>query len=177
MFFRKKYKQAEIVYEVMDVARFVINYGNERDMFISNLKLQKILYFVQLQFLLNDRNRPCFKEDMEAWAFGPVVPEIFREFRGYMSLGIPPVKTYWDLSRGLWYAEKKEYVTKISPKDQKTIIDVVEQCHQYSVTALGKIICNQSPWMQAKRKSNKVISMDSMIEFVNKCVEADGAHD
>ena len=165
---KKTKSKTKKIYEVLDVARFVINYGNEHDMFISNLKLQKILYFIQLQFLLNDQKRPCFAENIEAWAFGPVVPEVFREFKGYMSFEIPPVKTYWDLSHGLWYAEKKEYVTKISPEDQKTIIAVVEKCHRYSNTELGNIACNQTPWMQAKGKKNTVISVNSMIEFLSK---------
>lgn len=33
-------------YNVLDVSRYVINYSNEKDSGISNLKLQKILYFI-----------------------------------------------------------------------------------------------------------------------------------
>ena len=36
-------------YKVLDVCRFVINYSNERDYGISNLKLQKVLYFIQAE--------------------------------------------------------------------------------------------------------------------------------
>ena len=35
------------MYNVLDVCRHVINYSNEKDYGISNLKLQKILYFIQ----------------------------------------------------------------------------------------------------------------------------------
>lgn len=55
---------------VMDVARFIINYSNERDYSISNLKLQKLLYFVQAYYLTStEEHEPCFKEDIEAWDF------------------------------------------------------------------------------------------------------------
>jgi len=33
-------------YKVLDVCRHVINYSNEHDYGISNLKLQKVLYFI-----------------------------------------------------------------------------------------------------------------------------------
>ena len=40
-------------YNVLDVCRHVINYSNEHDYGISNLKLQKVLYFIQAYFLTN----------------------------------------------------------------------------------------------------------------------------
>ena len=39
-------------YNVLDVCRHVINYSNEQNYGISNLKLQKILYFIHNQMLL-----------------------------------------------------------------------------------------------------------------------------
>ena len=34
-------------YKVLDVCKYVIDYSNEKEYGISNLKLQKILYFIQ----------------------------------------------------------------------------------------------------------------------------------
>lgn len=49
-------------YDVLDVSRYVIKYSNERDYGISNLKLQKVLYFIQAYFLTNTENgTPCFR--------------------------------------------------------------------------------------------------------------------
>ena len=63
-------------YKVLDVCRHVINYSNEHDYGISNLKLQKVLYFIQAYFLTKKKDHtPCFDEKIEAWDFGPVVPE------------------------------------------------------------------------------------------------------
>lgn len=39
-------------YKVLDICRHIINYSNEKDYGISNLKLQKVLYFVQAYFLI-----------------------------------------------------------------------------------------------------------------------------
>lgn len=159
------------VYEAIDVARFIINYGNEHDMFINNFKLQKLLYFIQLQFLINDHKRPCFKDNIEVCQFGVVIPNVYREYKNYRTLGIPPVKTYWDLSKGLWNAEKKKYVTEITSEDQETIIDVIIECDKYSNPGLLSVIKKQSPWMLANNTKGKVISIDSMIDFINQYIK------
>ena len=38
------------LYNVLDISRYIINYSNQQGYGISNLKLQKILYFVQAYF-------------------------------------------------------------------------------------------------------------------------------
>lgn len=55
-----------MAYNVLDVCRYVINYSNDKDYGISNLKLQKILYFIQAYFLIS-ANKKCFEEKIEAW--------------------------------------------------------------------------------------------------------------
>lgn len=42
----------------------------------SNLVLQKLLYFIQAYHLVAF-NRPAFSEKIEAWMYGPVVPEVY----------------------------------------------------------------------------------------------------
>lgn len=64
------------MYSAIDVARYIILYCKEKEYPISNLKLQKLLYSVQAQFLITKRD-PAFLEEIEAWDFGPVVPEVF----------------------------------------------------------------------------------------------------
>lgn len=51
------------MYGVLDVCRYIINYSNRKDYGVSNLKLQKLLYFIQAYFLINSsENKPCFSE-------------------------------------------------------------------------------------------------------------------
>ena len=54
------------MYNVLDVAIYVINYAHDADCgeSMSNLKLQKILYYIQAAFLV-EKNRECFKEMAE----------------------------------------------------------------------------------------------------------------
>ena len=50
-------------YDVLEVCRHVINYSNEQDYGISNLKLQKVLYLIQAYFLIDKtKNASCFDD-------------------------------------------------------------------------------------------------------------------
>lgn len=156
-------------YNVMDVARYIINYSNERGYAISNLKLQKILYFVQAAFLV-ERHEPCFYENIEAWDFGPVVPEVYQEFKMYGSNTIPFVRNYIDLSNGIWESKRKEYSSDVIYPDDKLIINgMIDECSAYSAGQLVEITHNQDPWMKAYVKGwNNVISQDSIYNFFIK---------
>jgi len=92
----KRRKEAKIMsYHVLDICRHVINYSNERDYGISNLKLQKVLYCVQAYFLTNEKDHAlCFDEKIEAWDFGSVVPEAYYEYGQYRSGDIPTIESY-----------------------------------------------------------------------------------
>lgn len=48
---------------------------------ISNLHLQKILYYLQVHFA--KQRIQLYVEDIYAWQYGPVVPEIYYLFAGY----------------------------------------------------------------------------------------------
>lgn len=62
-----------------DVARYVVNLCIKDRCPISNLQLQKILFFCQIESY-RIMNRPLFPDDFEAWRYGPVIPSIYRLF-------------------------------------------------------------------------------------------------
>ncbi len=51
---------------------------------LTQMKLQKILYFAQ-GYHLTKYGEPVLKEDIQAWKFGPVVPEIYQQYKSYGS--------------------------------------------------------------------------------------------
>jgi uncharacterized phage-associated protein len=55
---------------------------------ISNLKLQKLLYYAQ-GFCLALTSKPLFHEPIEAWTHGPVVPAVYHRFKDYRDFGLP----------------------------------------------------------------------------------------
>ncbi len=55
---------------------------------ISNLKLQKLLYYAQ-GFHLALFDEPIFPERIMAWIHGPVVPDAYRHYKEYGANSIP----------------------------------------------------------------------------------------
>lgn len=75
----------------MEVARYIINKCTKDETPISNLQLQKILYYLQKTFLQN--NKELFEDDFVAWQFGPVIEDVYF---AYCSFGAMPIRrTYF----------------------------------------------------------------------------------
>ncbi len=140
------------MYNVLDICRFIINYCDEKDYNLSNLKLQKILYFVQAYFLCsNETNRPCFAEPIEAWDFGPVVPVAYREYKRFGNTNIPKVVSYIEHDKSnFWNSKVKSFdETVIDESDKAIIRRLVDKFAKYSTTSLVNITHQQTPWKKA----------------------------
>lgn len=138
------------LYNAIDISRYIINYSNDKDYCISNLKLQKLLYFVQTQFII-EKGMPCFVERIEAWGFGVVVPESYSEFKKYGLSNIPYIKSYLlYIGPKLWDAVRVEYDDSyISSEDKALINEVVDELSDYSSSDLLNISSHQAPYMDA----------------------------
>ena len=65
-----------------EVADYIIAFSHEHGDPVSNLKLQKLLYYAQA-WHLTLFDKPLFDERIEAWVHGPVVPPVYREFKDW----------------------------------------------------------------------------------------------
>ena len=68
-------------YTALEVAKHIIDKCSTDNKLITNLQLQKILYYVQ-RFFLQKQKRALFSDEIEAWQFGPVVKEVYDYFCG-----------------------------------------------------------------------------------------------
>ena len=95
-------------------------------MTISNLQLQKILYYVQ-KFSLQNYKKALFSDEIEAWAFGPVVREVYDYFCGFGAMTI----FYLQIGGSLLSEKDAEFVNKIT--EEKRILNpwaMVNDTHQ-----------------------------------------------
>lgn len=70
-----------------DAAIHIVNFCIDEGQPVSNLQLQKILYFCQVESY-RIRGRQLFEDDFEAWRYGPVVPGVYRRFSIFGGLKI-----------------------------------------------------------------------------------------
>lgn len=72
-----------------DVAQYFLAKADEdAGDLMSNLKLQKLVYYAQ-GCALALLDKPLFPERIEAWVHGPVVPALYREYKSYGAEAIP----------------------------------------------------------------------------------------
>lgn len=62
-----------------DLAKYIINTSPRR---MSNLELQKTMYFAELDYRKRT-GQQLIKEDFEAWQYGPVVRDVYDDYRDY----------------------------------------------------------------------------------------------
>lgn len=63
-----------------EIADWLLAWAEHNDAPVSNLKMQKLLYYAQGHHL-GDHDEPLFHDDLQAWAHGPVVPSVYRAFK------------------------------------------------------------------------------------------------
>lgn len=169
-FKKKKNLKAEKepeAYSALEVARHIINYSNQTEQPLSVLKLQKIMYFVQAEFLIS-QGRLCFADDIEAWNFGPVVPAVLHEFLRFGSCFIPPVIHYFiDDENAFFGIRKVEFRDcTISDEDKAVINEVVDYLADYSAVDLTELTQKQKPWVDAYcRDCQNVIPASSIRSY------------
>lgn len=141
------------MYDVQLIARYVINRCAQTKRPISNLKLQKILYFVQAEFLVGT-GQACFDDDIEAWTYGPVVPAVYFEYKIFGSTNIPD--------------QGKDGFAAISKQDRNRLDAIIDEAAKYSASNLTEITHRQSPWKNAYSRKGNVIKQPEIKEYFSR---------
>ena len=143
-----------MAYKALDIANKIVSKTDlEHGDTISNLKLQKMMYYQQ-GFHLAYFGTPLFDEDIVAWQYGPVVPSVYKEYKSFESNSI---------------STSKEGIS-LSDDEEELFNNVYEEYNQFSAVALMKMTHEESPWKTTE--INSVISRDKMMSFFKTQVEA-----
>ncbi len=139
-------------YSAIDIANWFLN-ENRKQMnfedseFITNLKLQKLLYYAQGCYLAK-KGECLFDDDFLAWEHGPVVRVIYDKFRKYGANGIQ----YED-----------DYEEKLDDNTIELLRKVYNQFGQYTAWKLRDMTHQEEPWLSTSR--NKTIDKNVIKKF------------
>jgi uncharacterized phage-associated protein len=81
------------------IAYAFVKKGINEGKFVTQMKLQKLVYFAQ-GYHLAKYHTPLISENFQAWMYGPVVPEIYQDFKLY---GSRPITDTNEFSPSLSY--------------------------------------------------------------------------
>jgi uncharacterized phage-associated protein len=124
--------------KALEVARYLIHLAaaEEEPDFLTNMRLQKLLYYVQ-GWCLALHNKPMFEDRIEAWAHGPVVVTVYPKFAGYNDKPVDPEKT----------SQAKNLT-----KEQSSFIKRVWDAYKvYSTSSLRDMTHKEEPWLNARK--------------------------
>jgi len=140
-----------------DIADYFLSFVDEEaGDSISNLKIQKLVYYAQ-GFHLALYDKPLFLEDIEAWAHGPVIPELYRKYKSYGSAGI----------------EKPEDIdfSKYSDEVKELLNEIWNVYGQYSAWRLRELAHEEPPWQCAYEAGASIISHKKLAEYFKTQLE------
>ena len=141
--------------KVQDVAAFFIDLAqkqNEHGMgdLATNMRVNKLLYFAQGWHLAR-YGRPLFDAPLEAWQYGPVVPEVYNRYNAFGAQGIIIADTPDESA-----FTREEYAL---------LLDVATEYDNLSTGALMRITHEAgAPWSRVSHKDKEQIPLQSIKE-------------
>jgi uncharacterized phage-associated protein len=142
------------VYDVRDVANFVLDLADSHGIEITNLSLQKLLYFIHGWFY-SLYDRPLIKNKFEAWQYGPVQRVLYDQFKVFRDRPIRKSRaTYIDPETG-----KNIYKNHDIYKDHaELILEVLNKYAKFTASELvGLSHAEDSPWEFVWEQAEEVI--------------------
>lgn len=115
---------------------------------ISNLKLQKLLYYAQGCFLAVT-NAPLFDDAIVAWQHGPVVESVYHQYKDFGANGID-------------FTEDFDF-SQFTDEENDLLQEVYNMFGQYSAWKLRNMTHEETPWKETPR--NKEINLETMKNF------------
>lgn len=147
---------------VHDVAAYILSKQGA----MSAMKLQKLCYYAQAWSHVWEQAE-LFPEDFEAWANGPVAPELYARHRGQYTV------TSWT------WGDPDQLTS-----DQAATVDAVLHAYgRLTAQQLSDLTHRERPWREARgnlpdtERSTRVIPKEGMRDFYASLVSRDDAED
>lgn len=136
---------------IFNVAKYVLNHVGS----MTTMKLEKLVYYCQAWSLAWD-GVPLFDEEFQAWANGPVCPELFASHRGIFWLE----KDYYD-----------QYEYEFSDEQIETMDSVLSSYGDKTPQWLSELTHKERPWRETRvgispgESCDRVILKELMQEY------------
>jgi uncharacterized phage-associated protein len=142
-----------------EIADFFLCFSHKHGDCLTNLKLQKLLYYAQAWYLTL-YNKNLFEEDIQAWVHGPVVYSVYNRFKDYR----------WnDIT-------EQPMPPKLSIGEQKHLLEIINVFGKFSAWELEQMTHNETPWKNARgglpvdEPCSNVINSDDMKSYYSQFI-------
>ena len=122
--------------DIIDVAAYIIEKVGD----VSTMKLQKLAYYSQA-YCLVDKHEALFGNRIEAWANGPVIPDLFKAHRRKYVVNIESM-------------DFRRKPCDLDPNEKAVIDHVVNAIGSLSGSELSQLSHSEKPWLDARKDLN-----------------------
>lgn len=88
---------------------------------LSPMKLQKLVYYAHAWFMAFT-DKALIKEEIQAWKFGPVIPDIYHEFKEHGNSNITSLATELNFENS-----KLELITPVVDEDDEDVNAIINE--------------------------------------------------
>ena len=137
-----------------EIADWFIRFAHELSDPITNLRLQKLMYYAQAWYLALNGER-LIPDAFEAWVHGPVLPSVWERFSGY---GWNPISE-----------EVPEH--RLPEEVENHLREIMEAYGGFTTWDMERLTHAETPWLAARgdsdphEPSTNVISEEEMKRF------------
>ena len=136
----------------LDVAAYILRKQGRKK--LPAMKLEKLVYYAQAWSLVWDE-KPLFRNRIEAWANGPVVPALYEKHRGQYAVNLIPGADH----------------RKLNKEQRETVEAVLSFYGDRTSQWLSDLTHLEDPWRQTRKgiqdgeRGNRVIPTGSLLEY------------
>jgi uncharacterized phage-associated protein len=143
----------DINVNVFSAAEYLIRFFEQQESALTNLKLQKLMYYAQ-GIALGSYSTKLFHEPILAWDHGPVIKDLYDKYKGNGSQPLSP--------------NPNQSVEEITSNElvQKILDETISIYGVYTPWVLRNKTHNETPWLETKR--DEQISDEKLISFFKK---------
>ncbi len=142
------------MYDAREIAKLIISECVDEGHPVTNLKLQKILYFMWIDWY-RTRQEPLFDNEIQAWHYGPVIPDVYWKYRIFVADPIRKTEEY-----RIPESDARLFRKMTSRYNERSVRDLIAESYREG-----------SPWARMGGDSilYAKISKELMIDESGKC--------
>lgn len=160
-----------MAYNAVNVASNIINKMREKSLPLDHIKLQKLLYFFAVErFKLN--RELSFEQHLEKWKLGPVVRDVYNEykFKGSSLIDEPTFK--FTFTNGSFTSSKIEPEV-LNEADEVILDEIIDKYGSLGSFRLVDITHEEDVWKEAKpmiekREENLFYTIDDFNRIIGR---------
>lgn len=123
----------------LQAAKYILNHPMSESVNISPLKLQKLLYYVKVWSIIDNKPNVIASRFVK-WTYGPVNTAVYHEYKKYGSNPIP---------------KNKDFPKDLLSDDEKLTVDfILENYLPIDAISLSLMSHKEDPWLQASNSGN-----------------------